>query len=68
MERDSDRSKVMHEDIQQRLFFERENQCPLCGNDLEIKAKSHGNVFVVDEEAYCRHCDMVTRSKSHKLN
>ena len=54
--------------INQKLFVERENHCPLCGNQLNIRIKNYLGNFTIAEEAYCDHCELVTRSKDHKIN
>lgn len=68
MDRDSNQTKVINRSISQKMFYERENLCPLCNHELTIKTKVLENNFTIDEEAYCSHCEMVTRSKSHNIN
>ena len=51
-----------------KLFIERENHCPLCNNQLKIKVKTYLENFNVAEEAYCHQCDLVTRTKNHRIN
>ena len=54
--------------LNQKLFIERENLCPLCNHQLIIRIKGHLENFIVAEEAYCDHCEMVTRNKDHRIN
>ncbi len=54
--------------LTQRLFVERESICPLCGNELNIRIKNYLGNFTIAEEAFCDHCEMVTRSKDHRIN
>ena len=48
-------------------FVESQNQCALCGDDLEIKVESYLHEFTLKEEAYCINCDIKTRIKDHKI-
>lgn len=52
----------------QKGFIERETICPLCSGKLAIKVKSYLGNFAIAEEAYCASCDVVTRTKDHKIH
>ena len=54
--------------LNQRMFFERENHCPLCNSQLNIRIRSYLENFTVAEEAACAHCELVVRTKDHKMN
>ena len=54
--------------LTQRLFVERENLCPLCSHQLSIRVKNYLENFTIAEEAFCEHCELVTRTKDHKIN
>ena len=52
----------------QQMFYERENQCPLCCEELLIRVRSYLENFTIAEEALCPKCDLVVRTKDHKMN
>ncbi|MCB9024907.1 MAG: hypothetical protein H6625_01195 [Bdellovibrionaceae bacterium] len=54
--------------LTQRVFVERENLCPLCNHQLAIRVKAYLENFTIAEEAYCENCELVTRTKDHKIN
>ena len=49
-------------------FVERQNQCPLCGQQLEIRVESYLENFTLREEAHCLNCDVLARVKDHKMH
>lgn len=49
-------------------FIERQNQCPLCGSQLEIKVESYLENYTLREEAHCTHCAVLARVKDHKMH
>ena len=51
-----------------REFIISQNNCVLCGTVLELKHVTDHGVFEVKEEAFCPHCEVKTRSKTHGLN
>ena len=68
VEKETNRLENPNKTLTQRLFIERENLCPLCGNQLDIRIKDYLGDYTIAEEAYCGHCELVTRSKDHKFN
>ncbi|MGE0762159.1 MAG: hypothetical protein AB7N80_02660 [Bdellovibrionales bacterium] len=48
--------------------MERQNQCPLCGQQLEIRVESYLENYTLREEAHCSHCDVLARVKDHKMH
>lgn len=48
-------------------FIERQNHCPLCHTQLEIKVNSHLENYTLREEAHCPQCDVLARVKDHKM-
>ena len=66
-----DQSKINYfenaKTIQHREFIISQNNCILCGTVLELKHLSTEDAKV-KEEAYCPHCDVKTRAKTHILN
>jgi hypothetical protein len=52
---------------QHRDFIISQNNCVLCGSVLELKHLP-AEPDKVKEEAYCPHCDVKTRAKTHILN
>lgn len=51
-----------------QAFLEHQNQCPLCGSELEIKVESYVEGFHLREEAHCTNCDLLARIKDHKMH
>lgn len=51
-----------------REFIISQNNCVLCGTVLELKHIVEVGVDEVKEEAFCPHCDVKTRSRTHVLN
>ncbi len=51
-----------------REFIISQNNCILCGTVLELKHIADQNVLEIKEEAFCSHCDVKTRVKTHVLN
>lgn len=51
----------------QAAFVERQNVCPLCGSQLEIRVESYLENFTLREEAHCATCDVLARVKDHKM-
>ena len=46
-------------------FIEDENNCALCGSQLEIEVMTYLECFTLREEAYCPKCQLKTRIKEH---
>lgn len=51
-----------------REFIISQNNCVLCGTVLELKHVTNHGVLEVKEEAFCPHCEVKTRTKTHALN
>ena len=51
-----------------REFIISQNNCILCGTVLELKHITDRDADEVKEEAFCTHCDVKTRAKTHILN
>lgn len=51
-----------------QAFIERQNQCPLCGSQLDIKVESYLENFTLREEAHCPDCAVLARVKDHKMH
>lgn len=51
-----------------REFIISQNNCILCGTVLELKHIADRDTSEVKEEAFCTHCDVKTRAKTHVLN
>lgn len=51
-----------------REFIISQNNCILCGTVLELRHVSDRNVSEITEEAFCSHCDVKTRARTHILN
>jgi len=52
----------------QCAFIERQNHCPLCGSQLEIRVESYLEEYTLREEAHCATCDVLARVKDHKMH
>lgn len=50
-----------------QAFIERQNHCPLCGTQLEIRVESYLEEYTLREEAHCPDCDVLARVKDHKM-
>lgn len=51
-----------------REFIISQNNCILCGTVLELKHACDRETSEVKEEAFCTHCDVKTRVRTHALN
>lgn len=51
-----------------REFIISQNNCILCGTVLELKHIADRSIAEIKEEAYCTHCEVKTRAKTHMLN
>ncbi len=51
-----------------QAFIERQNHCPLCGTQLEIRVESYLEDYTLREEAHCPDCDVLARVKDHKMH
>ena len=51
--------------LSQKIFFEHQNYCALCGSQLEIKTSEPTDFNELFEEAYCCSCNLKTRTKKH---
>lgn len=51
-----------------KTFIERQNNCPLCNAQLEIRVESYLEDFTLREEAHCPKCDVLARVKDHKMH
>lgn len=48
-------------------FIEKQNQCPLCGSQLDIQVESYLEDYTLREQAHCPSCEVLTRVKDHKM-
>ena len=52
-----------------QAFIEIQNQCPLCGTDVEIEVERDNSLeiqaFKLKEQAFCPKCNTKTRQKEH---
>lgn len=48
-------------------FIERQNNCTLCGTQLDLNVEPYYNEGLAREEAYCPNCNVKTRIKNHPL-
>lgn len=53
---------------QHREFIISQNNCVLCGTVLELKHIADRALGEIKEEAFCTHCDVKTRAKTHIMN
>lgn len=51
-----------------REFIISQNNCILCGSVLELKHAVEQAILEIKEEAFCPHCEVKTRAKTHALN
>lgn len=51
-----------------REFIISQNNCILCGTVLELKHIADRGTGEIKEEAFCTHCEVKTRAKTHILN
>jgi len=51
-----------------REFIISQNNCILCGSVLELKHAVEIESPEIKEEAFCPHCEVKTRAKTHALN
>jgi hypothetical protein len=65
----SDSDSVVREDVTelQTAFIERQNHCPLCGSQLDIRVESYLENHLLREEAHCPSCEVMARVKDHKM-
>ncbi|UXR64883.1 hypothetical protein EZJ49_01290 [Bdellovibrio bacteriovorus] len=56
------------ESAQHREFIISQNNCILCGTVLELKHIADREISEVKEEAFCPHCEVKTRNRTHILN
>lgn len=49
-------------------FINSQNNCILCGTILEMKYHTLECLDEIREEAYCPHCSVKTRTKTHTMN
>ena len=49
-------------------FIENQNNCTLCGHQLDIEVESYLEDYTLKEEAFCPKCDIKTRVKNHKMH
>jgi hypothetical protein len=54
--------------IRHREFIISQNNCILCGTVLELKHISEQGTVEIREEAFCPHCEVKTRTKTHAVN
>ena len=50
------------------LFIERQNNCPLCGSQLEIRVTTYLENYTLREEASCPACSVMARVKDHPMH
>jgi len=51
-----------------REFINSQNNCVLCGTELELRHVRSEEQGQIKEEAYCGQCEMRTRAKIFSLN
>ncbi|MGZ3769207.1 MAG: hypothetical protein ACXVCP_11675 [Bdellovibrio sp.] len=51
-----------------REFIISQNNCILCGTVLNLKHIADRNTSEIKEEAYCPHCEVKTRARTHLIN
>ncbi len=56
------------ETLKHREFIISQNNCILCGTVLELKHIADRGQSEIKEEAFCPHCEVKTRAKTHNLN
>lgn len=49
-------------------FIKSQQQCTLCGTELELKHLKDSTGSTVKEEAFCPQCTLKTRNKIYLLN
>lgn len=52
----------------QKDFIENQNNCTLCGGQLEIHVETYLQDYTLREEATCDKCEVVARVKDHRMN
>ncbi len=52
----------------QQEFINSQNNCALCGSELELSHLRSEEQGQIKEEAYCGQCEMRTRAKIFSLN
>ena len=62
-------ARVTRENLSQHQvsFIERQNNCALCGTQLDLNVEPYPNEGLAREEAHCPHCNIKTRIKNHPL-
>ena len=55
------------ESPQQRDFLWTQNNCVLCGEALELHHRQGPEKMSIQEDAYCKACDVKTRTKDHLI-
>lgn len=64
--------KVVHanksKNLSQEQFIEKENVCPLCGNQLYVLVELSLKEASLNEEAHCSNCCIRTRKRKHKMH
>ena len=62
-------AKVTRENLKQHQisFIERQNNCALCGAQLELSIEPYYDEGLAREEAHCPSCNVKTRIKNHPL-
>jgi CRISPR/Cas system-associated protein Cas10 (large subunit of type III CRISPR-Cas system) len=53
---------------EQKQFIELQNQCALCGTELQIKVESYLEDYYLLEQAECPVCQIKTRQKNHRMH
>lgn len=52
----------------QQEFIHSQNNCVLCGSELELTHSKNEDEPKIKEEAYCGQCEMRTRAKIFSVN
>lgn len=58
---------IKAETVEQKIFVNKQDKCPLC-EDLLIFAIFDIGLNTIEEKAYCKTCDILTRTKEHVLH
>lgn len=68
MERHKNEKQASSPVPKHQSFIEKEQICPLCKSQLDIRVKTYLENFTIAEEAFCPECGVVTRNKDHKMH
>ena len=63
----SELNEELLQDEKYLVFFENENNCPLCGTDLELSYDSNYQTRTVRESAQCPSCKIQIKSREFAI-